>query len=55
MNAPGPVSPMMTPDPTNKPAPMTPPSAIMFNCRCESPPRSGAAPLVSWVGTITGR
>jgi hypothetical protein len=33
MKAPGPVSPMTTPEPTNRPAPITPPMAIMVNCR----------------------
>src|SRR6476661_2638611 len=33
MNAPGPVSFMTTPEPTNRPAPMTPPMAIIVSCR----------------------
>ena len=33
MNAPGPVSRMTTPEPTNRPAPITPPIAIMVSCR----------------------
>src|SRR5215208_5631700 len=33
MNAPGPVPPMTTPEPTNRPAPMTPPMAIIVSCR----------------------
>src|SRR6476661_2549927 len=33
MKAPGPVSPMTTPEPTNRPAPITPPIAIIVSCR----------------------
>ena len=33
MNAPGPVSLMTTPEPTNRPAPITPPMAIIVSCR----------------------
>src|SRR6478609_1303819 len=33
MNAPGPVSFMTTPEPTNRPAPITPPMAIIVSCR----------------------
>ena len=34
---PGPVFPDDHPEPTNNPAPITPPIAIMLSCRCESP------------------
>src|SRR3954471_20559794 len=37
MNEAGPVLPMTTPDPTNSPAPMTPPMAIILSCRSLSP------------------
>ena len=37
MNAPGPASLMTTPEPTNSPAPITPPMAIMVRCRCFNP------------------
>ena len=33
MKAPGPVSLMTTPEPTNRPAPITPPIAIIVSCR----------------------
>ena len=33
MKAPGPVSFMTTPEPTNRPAPITPPMAIIVSCR----------------------
>ncbi|GGS71730.1 hypothetical protein GCM10010222_11260 [Streptomyces tanashiensis] len=34
---PGPAAAIPTPDPTNSPAPMAPPNAIMARCRCRSP------------------
>ena len=37
MNAAGPVLPMTTPEPTNSPAPITPPIAIIRNWRSLSP------------------
>ena len=33
MKTPGPVSAMTTPEPTNRPAPITPPIAIIVSCR----------------------
>src|SRR3954469_23342503 len=45
--APGPVSPITTPEPTNRPAPITPPMAIILNWRSLSAFfRVGAAPMV---------
>jgi len=35
--APGPVLLTTKPDPTNSPAPITPPMAIMLSWRCDSP------------------
>src|SRR5437763_919269 len=37
MNAAGPTSPMIAPEPTNSPAPMTPPIAIIARSRCRRP------------------
>src|SRR4051795_7022434 len=37
MNAAGPTSPMIAPEPTNSPAPMTPPIAIIARWRCRRP------------------
>ena len=51
MKAPGPAVLITTPDPTNRPAPMTPPMAIMVRCRCFSPLCSWA-PAVCAVGGV---
>jgi len=40
------VAAMATPDPTNSPAPTTPPMAIMFSCRCDNPERSPGLVLI---------
>src|SRR6185503_3170353 len=46
MNEPGPVLPMTTPEPTNRPAPITPPMAIILNWRSLRPfLSSGPAPM----------
>src|SRR5690349_8669629 len=48
MNAPGPVALMTAPDPTKRPAPMTPPIAIICNWRWLSARfSSGASPATS--------
>src|SRR4051794_32974693 len=47
MNEAGPVLPITTPEPTNRPAPITPPMAIILNWRSLSAFfRVGAAPMV---------
>src|SRR6266478_971718 len=49
MTAAGPAAPMTTPLPTNRPAPITPPSAIICMCRRRSERRS---PLDSGLGRV---
>src|ERR1700731_3794990 len=49
--APGPAAPMTTPLPTNRPAPITPPSAIICMCRRRSECRS---PLDARLGMVIG-
>src|SRR3954463_3383798 len=54
----GPVSDMTVPEPTNSPAPITPPMAIMVRCRCLRPFLSsvgGAAPIASPRGGRAGQ
>ncbi len=49
-NAAGPASCITAPDPTKRPAPMTPPIAIIVRWRCLSPFwRVGAGESVVWV------
>src|SRR3954453_8011843 len=54
----GPVSEITVPEPTNSPAPITPPMAIMVRCRCLRPFLSsvgGAAPIASPRGGRVGQ
>src|SRR5437879_13891259 len=51
MTAAGPAAPMTTPLPTNRPAPITPPSAIICMCRRRSERRS---PLDAALGRVIG-
>src|SRR5690242_1549082 len=46
-NEPGPVLPMTTPEPTNSPAPITPPIAIILSWRSLSPFLSAGPPLIA--------
>src|ERR1700724_274677 len=51
ITAAGPAAPMTTPLPTNRPAPITPPSAIICMCRRRSERRS---PLEARLGRLIG-
>lgn len=48
ISAAGPAAWMTTPLPTNRPAPMVPPIAIMVMCRCFSPLRSPVSSMLSF-------